>query len=282
MKWFCVTSQVEGQRRKSEEYSLLQINKTTLFEKYFGNILCTLLLQEFLLLNRATSVLSTAELIWIGWHDAEGGVFSERRSFKVVLQWNEWYASDPVLQPDLDQLQLHEEPLVSHWPLCHHRMSRKTRATHEDTHAKYCFSGLKEANTYSRTATSSISSLALRTLPPLQTRAPRGPPPPSCLLVWVEHILDPLDHTPFALKHSRPCYHCNTCTHNRVSSFSEPLSNLQSSNSVKVGSPTCHSWQLPQSPVKLKHSEPWSKVVFQQRKTTYWLHCRENWGLMAN
>lgn len=50
---------------------------------------------------------------------------SKRCSFKVVLQWNEWYTSKPVLQPDLDQLQLHEEPLVLYWPLCHHRVSLK-------------------------------------------------------------------------------------------------------------------------------------------------------------
>lgn len=57
-----------------------------------------------------------------------GGIISEGRSFEVVLDRNEWRASEPVLQPDLDQLQLHKEPLVSHWPLCHHRVSTKTNS----------------------------------------------------------------------------------------------------------------------------------------------------------
>lgn len=48
--------------------------------------------------------------------------FLKRGSFEVFFQRNERCASDPVLQPYLDQLQLHEEPLVSHGPLCHHGM----------------------------------------------------------------------------------------------------------------------------------------------------------------
>lgn len=70
----------------------------------------------------------------------ERKVLSERCSFKVVLQWNKWYASYPVLQPDLDQLQLHEEPVVSNWPLRHHRMSMKITGRHYDTRVYYCCS----------------------------------------------------------------------------------------------------------------------------------------------
>lgn len=48
-----------------------------------------------------------------------------------------------------------------------------------------------------------LAGFTLRTLLPLQTQAPPGQPPPSCLLVWVEHTLDPLDRTPSAFKHRR-------------------------------------------------------------------------------
>lgn len=58
----------------------------------------------------------------VRWYFCGVAITSEGCRFKIFLQWNHWCASNPVLQPDLDQLELHEEPLVSYWPLCHHRM----------------------------------------------------------------------------------------------------------------------------------------------------------------
>lgn len=63
----------------------------------------------------------------------EAGAISERCGFKVVLQWNKRYASDPILEPDLDQLKLHEEPVVAYRPLCHDRMSTENKSINVNT-----------------------------------------------------------------------------------------------------------------------------------------------------
>lgn len=60
---------------------------------------------------------------------------------------------------------------------------------------------------------SSLSQATLRTWPVLQTQAPPMPPPPSCPLVWVEHILDLPGRTPFALKRRRLLSNGNTHMH---------------------------------------------------------------------
>lgn len=43
--------------------------------------------------------------------------------FEVVFQGDERHPANPILEPDLFDLQLHKEPVVSHWPFPHHRVS---------------------------------------------------------------------------------------------------------------------------------------------------------------
>lgn len=127
--------------------------------------------------------------------DSSTGVISEGCCFKVVLKFNDWCACDPVLQPDLDQLHLHEKPLVCYRPRGHSRMSTKTTT------------GLLCPLYFEHLFIQLPLAVTSRTLPVLQNQAPLGPLPPSCLLVWVEHILEPLDYTSFPLRHRKSHSH---------------------------------------------------------------------------
>jgi len=91
MEIYSHTKQIYREKVKNIPFKFFSLATLIFANCWFGNY-CSL--YEY--------VGQTAEQICRGWHDAVGGVFSERRGFKVVLQWNEWYASDPVLQPDLD------------------------------------------------------------------------------------------------------------------------------------------------------------------------------------